>query len=167
MKEGRKEGRKTQQSVPATVLADLVRDFLATQQVRDEARQEAMVKKDEAIREELRQFFTAMRPRQEQPLSHQRAFSSLLGEGSPRFDLPPATPFQPPGDLQQRELAPSRPVQSSGLLRNQPFHQPAGPAHPPLLSRPVRPKDPKLPLYQQGEDTENYLLRFERLARTW
>ena len=27
--------------------------------------------------------------------------------------------------------------------------------------------DPKMPVYQQGEDIENYLLRFERMARTW
>ena len=41
-----------------------------TQKVRDEARQEAMVRRDEAIK-----VFQAMRPRQEQPLSHQRALS--------------------------------------------------------------------------------------------
>lgn len=27
--------------------------------------------------------------------------------------------------------------------------------------------DPKMPSFQQGEDIENYLRRFERLARTW
>eukprot|EP00063_Salmo_salar_P026974 XP_014001809.1 PREDICTED: uncharacterized protein LOC106572279 [Salmo salar] len=28
-------------------------------------------------------------------------------------------------------------------------------------------KEPKMPSYQQGEDIENYLLRFERMAKTW
>ncbi|XP_045546301.1 uncharacterized protein [Salmo salar] len=28
-------------------------------------------------------------------------------------------------------------------------------------------KEPKVPSYQQGEDIENYLLRFERMAKTW
>lgn len=27
--------------------------------------------------------------------------------------------------------------------------------------------DPKIPQYLAGEDLENYLLRFERIARTW
>lgn len=27
--------------------------------------------------------------------------------------------------------------------------------------------DPKIPQYQTGEDIENYLLRFERIAKTW
>lgn len=28
-------------------------------------------------------------------------------------------------------------------------------------------RDPKIPQYLAGEDTENYLLLFERIARTW
>lgn len=27
--------------------------------------------------------------------------------------------------------------------------------------------EPKIPLYQAGEDIENFLLRFERIAKTW
>ncbi|XP_019206784.1 zinc finger and SCAN domain-containing protein 23-like [Oreochromis niloticus] len=31
----------------------------------------------------------------------------------------------------------------------------------------MRPAGPKIPPYQLGEDIENYLLRFERVAKTW
>lgn len=34
---------------------------------------------------------------------------------------------------------------------------------PPAIQR----KGLKMPVYQQGEDIENYLLRFERMAKTW
>ena len=41
---------------PATALTDLVQDFFTTQQVREEAPKEAMVRRDEVMREELRVF---------------------------------------------------------------------------------------------------------------
>lgn len=42
----------------------------------------------------------------------------------------------------------------------------------PVQVQPAQPErvvrqEPKMPLYQQGEDIEDYLLRFERMARTW
>lgn len=44
---------------------------------------------------------------------------------------------------------------------------PGRPDVPPVDLPPVQRKEPKLPVYQQGEDIENYLIRFERMAKTW
>ncbi|XP_060764124.1 uncharacterized protein LOC132872985 isoform X2 [Neoarius graeffei] len=118
-------------SVPATSLTELVRDFL-TVQMRADARQEAQVRWDEAMREGLREFFTAMCPHPDYPLSHQMVLSNLLVEKSPRLDFPLATPFQPLGGIQQSELAALSPLQSSGLDHNHPevpARHTEGPAH--------------------------------------
>lgn len=44
---------------------------------------------------------------------------------------------------------------------------PSKPDIPTIDLPPVQRKKPKMPLCQQGEDIENYLLRFEQMLKTW
>ncbi|XP_041935319.1 neurotrophin receptor-interacting factor homolog [Alosa sapidissima] len=111
--------------------------------------------------------------------SHQLAFSSRLAEESPRLDLPPVTP-KPERASQpfavSLEYSPVYLPTVSNAAAQQPAPavvpalQPpatASLAHPQVTMYPGRPREPKLHPYQHGEDMENFLLRFERLARTW
>ncbi|KAK7909657.1 hypothetical protein WMY93_014341 [Mugilogobius chulae] len=80
--------------------------------------------------------------------------SSSVGSPSPRLALP--TP-----------VAPRRPQGESTAL-HRPLAEESG--HPDFVPPPEwRPYavEPKIPPYQTGEDIENYLLRFERIAKTW
>nr|XP_033961681.1 uncharacterized protein LOC117463527 [Pseudochaenichthys georgianus] len=83
-------------------------------------------------------------------------------------------------DILQEEL---RGLRVSVEASQQPVHRYRGGPHvdvgPSLMSSPdrfgnpsggvaaVHRKEPKMPVYQNGEDIENYLLRFERMAKTW
>ncbi|XP_053098416.1 uncharacterized protein LOC128321912 [Pangasianodon hypophthalmus] len=69
--------------------------------------------------------------------------------GSPLMDLP--TPGPRRGTAHQRDRTS---VSDSPTV--------LGPSNQPTLRT-----EPKLPVFQQGEDIENFLRQFERLARTW
>lgn len=103
-------------------------------------------RRDDELREELRGLQLTL-----QQLG--RAASSAIDE-SPRMDLP--TP------------APRRRGSSTDGPRGSSTDGPRGRLDSDMDSaKAFRGKEPKMPAYQQGEDIENYLLRFERMARTW
>ena len=39
--------------------------------------------------------------------------------------------------------------------------------NPPVGPTVIQSREPKMPVYQKGEDIENYILHFERMAKTW
>ncbi|RXN17966.1 zinc finger with KRAB and SCAN domains 3-like protein [Labeo rohita] len=106
----------------------------------------------------MRQFLDAQQQREERYLQELRGLRETIlqstrhaetlsvGE-SPRMELP--TPAAQRVSTQRRSAhgsdSPSVPVPREPMQRT----------------------EPKMPIFQQGEDIENYLRRFERLARTW
>ncbi|KAJ8369521.1 hypothetical protein SKAU_G00095490 [Synaphobranchus kaupii] len=80
---------------------------------------------------------TAERPRMAPPTPHWHTAGASV--------TPPANPSQ-------QTAATPGPAESSYMA--------------PPAERVIR-KEAKMPMFQQGEDIENYLLRFERIARTW
>ncbi|KAI5610080.1 hypothetical protein C0J50_5433 [Silurus asotus] len=94
--------------------------------------------------------------------------SSSLGLESPRMELPTPAPQRislspgvphPPTGSPQLELPTPAPRGSATALRAQSTLTPT--------SQQRLRTEPKLPSFQHGEDIENYLHRFEWLARTW
>ncbi|XP_031668019.1 uncharacterized protein LOC116359314 [Oncorhynchus kisutch] len=84
--------------------------------------------------------------------------AELVSE-SPRLGLPT------PGRQRLDAAGTSTPQQApQAVMRPAPGDQSSSVnVHLPAFLR----KEPKMPSYQQGEDIENYLLRFERMAKTW
>lgn len=120
-------------------MMSLVQEFLRVQRLRDED-----------MLEEFRGMRAALQP------GVDGGVVGAASESSPRLHLP--TPAARRGKL---------PSSSSGDpsgLENMLAPQGRDSLDP---ARIARRKEPKMPLYQQGEDIENYLLRFERMARTW
>ncbi|KAJ8335421.1 hypothetical protein SKAU_G00387630 [Synaphobranchus kaupii] len=87
-------------------------------------------------------------------------FSSPLAGDSLRMDLPTLGLLKStwPSDSSKHKSQPQAPVRQSGASSTGQTSV--------NLAAYLR-KEPKIPMYQQGEDIENYLLRFERRARTW
>ncbi|KAJ8356580.1 hypothetical protein SKAU_G00193740 [Synaphobranchus kaupii] len=89
--------------------------------------------------------------------------STTMTAEPPRIALPTPTP--------RRRTAVSAVTQLTSTLQG--MSAPTVPAahqessHTPLPAERVFHKEPKMPAYQMGEDIENYLLWFERVARTW
>ncbi|XP_063050170.1 zinc finger and SCAN domain-containing protein 26-like [Engraulis encrasicolus] len=84
--------------------------------------------------------------------------------------LPTPTPHrrrstrEEPADSFDEPWAVPAPAQDQhAAVQDRPAAAPAQQAQPERVVR----KEPKMPVYQQGEDIEDYLLRFERMARTW
>lgn len=137
----------------------------------------------------LREFLTVQQRREETILAEIRGLVTNLGQGpargphpapmtatmdsirepvSPRLGLPTPTPGRRPVTREEPadsfdELWRIPTSERDQLEEDQPAMDPAQPAQPQRFVR----KEPKMPMYQQGEDIENYLLRFERMARTW
>ncbi|XP_066512296.1 uncharacterized protein [Hoplias malabaricus] len=85
--------------------------------------------------------------------------SLSLNDQSPRIPLPtPAPRRSQVFDLPESQESVSQPP----LVTTQSI-----PAEPIQRPREMYRTDPKMPVFQAGEDMENYLLHFERLARTW
>ncbi|XP_055006628.1 uncharacterized protein LOC129408042 [Boleophthalmus pectinirostris] len=124
---------------PMGELLGLMRDFMAGQQ-----------KREEGLLEEIRNLHVTLR-------SPSPARSGSQGPSedspSPRFALPTPAPSRRP---QGESTTLHRPEENASSLE----------LAPPLEWRPYS-VEPKIPPYQSGEDIENYLLRFERIAKTW
>lgn len=163
---------RVQPAAESSSLGEVVRKFLVAQMARDDASRAAQMRRDDAMREELRKIATAMHPRQVSSLASLGLPSPSVDE-SARLELPLATPFRQQQAAQGPEPAASGSLAGPDAVSSQPAPSTANPAdqggrqipnpNPPSFRR----KEPKMPVYQQGEDIENYLLRFERLARTW
>ncbi|XP_074480628.1 uncharacterized protein LOC141761195 [Sebastes fasciatus] len=109
----------------------------------------------------MREFMTAQNRREEGLLAEIRGLRyaaptpSTVTASSPRIDLP--TPVPQRGQWQ----APTEtfsPIATAIDYNSSPEHPRPGWRHY---------NEPKLSPFQMGEDIENYLLRFERIAKTW
>lgn len=115
----------------------------------------AQQRRDDILQEELRGLRVSLEASAAQQLNMQPspAGQSTRGGGSLRRELPTPAPHRaPPSATGQGEQL----IHSPNRLDNDYIDQPA-----------IQRKEPKMPAYQQGEDIENYLLRFESMARTW
>uniref|UniRef100_A0A672ZPR8 Gypsy retrotransposon integrase-like protein 1 n=1 Tax=Sphaeramia orbicularis TaxID=375764 RepID=A0A672ZPR8_9TELE len=118
-------------------LMGLMRDFLAAQS----RREEGLLAELQDLRVTLSQAGgAAINP-------------STLTTSSPRLGLPTPTPRQRHLRASAEALSLQQPHANSSLEQPRPECRPQA--------------EPKIPPYQLGEDIENYLLRFERIARTW
>ncbi|KAK7910160.1 hypothetical protein WMY93_014844 [Mugilogobius chulae] len=126
---------------PIHELVGLMKDFMSSQKEREEG-----------LLEEIRNLRGTHRS--PSPSARSAQGSSSVGSPSPRLALP--TP-----------VAPRRPQGESTAL-HRPLAEESGHPDfvPPSEWRPYA-VEPKIPPYQTGEDIENYLLRFERIAKTW
>ncbi|KAK7889577.1 hypothetical protein WMY93_025137 [Mugilogobius chulae] len=126
---------------PIHELVGLMKDFMSSQKEREEG-----------LLEEIRNLRGTHRS--PSPSARSAVESTSVGSPSPRLALP--TP-----------VAPRRPQGESTTL-HRPLAEESGQPDfvPPPEWRPYS-MEPKIPPYQSGEDIENYLLRFERIARTW
>ena len=134
---------------PETELLSIMRSFLEGQQ----RREQSMLAELRGLRASMPQQVPArVEPPQPsgRPVAEPEATtSSAWPPPSPNVSLPTPLPRQRP------PLAMQIPMSSGGSVYD-----------------PPRPDarfyaDPKIPQYQTGEDIENYLLRFERIAKTW
>ncbi|CAL9707672.1 unnamed protein product [Knipowitschia caucasica] len=103
-------------------------------------------RREETMMAELQGLRSSLSERRPEPPS---ASSSTWTAVSPRIDLPTPAPRQRPPSFSPTDRRPSG---DGGQSRRQDARSYG---------------DPKIPPYQSGEDIENYLLRFERIARTW
>ncbi|XP_041951035.1 uncharacterized protein LOC121711467 [Alosa sapidissima] len=167
-----KRGRlKTQPAQPTTTgqnaeFLGLMRSFMEEQQSREEG-----------FLSELRETLRPDRAPGVAPEPQRQRGPAIQGLG-----LPMAAPQQSGGAMEGYDDQPTRsyllhessgPSAGGGRADDEDFL----PYQPEVLSGPRNPRrasmergymhDPKMPVYQQGEDIENYLLRFERIARTW
>ncbi|XP_039469438.1 uncharacterized protein LOC120440644 [Oreochromis aureus] len=131
---------------PNGELIAMMRDFLAGQQ-----------RREEVFLAELRGLRTGRESPAQAPAGASTtaatATPSTETASSPRMVLP--TPAHQRGYQGSPEEVPSRQTQAVTNRLDPP------------ASEWMRPAGPKIPPYQLGEDTENYLLRFERVAKTW
>ncbi|KAG7508350.1 hypothetical protein JOB18_010350 [Solea senegalensis] len=114
----------------------------------------------------MKDFLTAQSRREEGLLAELQGLRASLPQAAPtvatphtvtasssRLGLPTPTPRRRHVDLSADELTLQLPADSRVSEQPRPEWAPQ--------------VEPKIPPYQVGEDIENYLLRFERLARTW
>ncbi|KAJ8409982.1 hypothetical protein AAFF_G00210230 [Aldrovandia affinis] len=122
---------------PEAEIVTPLRDFLTTQQ-----------RREDGLREEIQGLRTSF-------LGAQAGVRETVLE-SPRMALPTPAPR-----CRGARPTQSSPIPSSTLV--------VATSTSTTLLRAERGylKEPKMPLYQQGEDMENDLLRFERMAKTW
>ncbi|XP_059184745.1 uncharacterized protein LOC131968014 [Centropristis striata] len=144
-------------------LVDMMRDFLAAQQ----RREEGLLAEIRGLRaslpsaDRLPQPAVLTHPRAAQPLhvlNQLPAMStpSTATATSPRLDLPTPAPRRMQRDT-PREVSPAASIQFPGASSRS--------DQPRSDWRPY--SEPRIPQYENGEDIENYLLRFERIAKTW
>ena len=81
------------------------------------------------------------------------ATPSTVTASSPRLELPTPAPRRVRQETPSEAHTVQIPDASSGSDQSRPEWRPYA--------------EPKIPQYQMGEDIENYLLRFERIAKTW
>lgn len=132
----------------STTVVNLFRDFLAAQQ-----------RRDDVLQGELRGLQASLGKSQQpvhqpvQPSPSDRSFSSAEVD-SHRLDLPT------PGPRRGGQYGVTEPRRPMPFSPDRFGNSSVGPSA-------VQRKEPKMPVYQQGEDIENYLLHFERMAKTW
>ncbi|KAM7394882.1 hypothetical protein PAMA_006561 [Pampus argenteus] len=127
-------------------LVGMMRDFLAAQQ-----------RREEGLLAEIRGLRASLPSAQPLPvLNPPVATPSTATANSPRLELPTPAP---------RRIRRDTPLEASSASSIQ-FPEASSRADQPRPDwRPY--SEPRIPQYQTGEDIENYLLRFERMARTW
>ena len=127
----------------------------------------------------MRTFLQGQQSREERFLAELRGLrasmtttqpGSMGAEASPVAPSPAAARAASPSEGSMMSLRLDLPTPGPRSRPNVAMESPEGPASnrvetPRLESRPYG--DPKIPPYLAGEDIENYLLRFERIARTW
>ena len=119
---------------------------------------EGQQRREEGFLAELR----GLRVSLTEPLSHQSA------EPRPRHlePVPPRTTSPLEGSMMSNRL--DLPTPRPRQRYSSPIEAPRVSSAAELQRPENRPySDPKIPQYTEGEDIENYLLRFERIARTW
>ena len=141
-----KSGQELEGSPSNTEVIHLFREFLAAQQ-----------RRDDILQEELRGLRGSLEASRLPVLQTSPVGPSAATEGgspSPRLELPTPRP--------RREGPPDNTAFGQSLTSS-----PSRLGNPAVGPSAVQRKEPKMPVYQHGEDIENYLLRFERMARTW
>lgn len=121
----------------------------------------------------LKEFLTTQQRREERFLAEVRGLATHLVQGQAEDQQPPHT--VPPMSATTAE-SPRMGLPTPAARRHPADREsgadtfsgawPVPASQSPQPERVVR-KEPKMPIFQQGEDIENYLLRFERMARTW
>ncbi|KAL3997082.1 hypothetical protein ACER0C_009738 [Sarotherodon galilaeus] len=144
---------------PNGELIAMMRDFLAGQQRRDEVFLAELrgLRTVSPPTAQLHSDFTGQESPAQAPAGASTtaatATPSTATASSPRMVLP--TPARQRGYRDPPEEVPS--LQSQAVTNR--LDQP--------VSEWMRSAGPKIPPYQMGKDIENYLLRFERVAKTW
>ena len=133
-------------------LVSMFKDFLVSQRQRE----------DILVRE-LQQLKTAITVPRTSPAPLQQAqVGDASQNANPSIDFTPErprrqSPMPAPRTQPPRSLSTLSPQSSSSM----------GPSQPVAHSDPPMRQGPKMLPFQQGEDIENFLVRFERIARTW
>ncbi len=106
----------------------------------------------------MRQFLDAQQQREERYLQELRGLRKSI--------LQSTRPAETLSDSESPRMELPTPAAQRVSTRRRSAHDrdsPSGPVPRELMQQ----TEPKMPVFQQGEDIENYLQRFERLARTW
>lgn len=106
----------------------------------------------------MRKFLDAQEEREERYLRELRGLRESIVQS--------ARPAETSYDMDDLRMDLPTPAAQRGPTRDRQAHV-LDSTNVPAPSQPMQRSEPKMPAFQQGEDIENYLRRFERLARTW
>ncbi|XP_059391898.1 uncharacterized protein LOC132124763 [Carassius carassius] len=106
----------------------------------------------------MRKFLDAQEEREERYLRELRGLRESIVQS--------ARPAETSYDMDDLRMDLPTPAAQRGPTRDRQAHV-LDSTNFPVPSQPMQRSEPKMPAFQQGEDIENYLRRFERLARTW